>query len=500
MAPPLLRFGATEQSSDQLRGRLPEPGVAAIRNPFNRGVDMRRLSTCAGLLAVLAAGIVPQPSTAQTRSTTGPVRISYEQYKLPNGLNVILSRDPSAPVVAVNVWYHVGSANEAAGRTGFAHLFEHMMFQGSANIGDDAHFKMVQEAGGTLNGSTNPDRTNYYEAVPSNFLERALWLEADRMGFLLPAMTQQKLDNQRSVVQNERRQSYENQPYGLAPETIAAALYPEGHPYSWTTIGSLKDLNAAAMEDVQGFFRTYYTPNNASLAVVGDFDPAQAKQWIAKYFGDLPTGPAVTRPRPALTPLTAEKRLTLPDRVQLPRLYMAWHSPARYAPGDAEMSMLGFVLAGGKNSRLYKRLVYQDQIATAVFGGQGGRSLNGQFQLTVQPKAGVDLARIERAVDEEIARVKAEPPTARELERARTALESGLIQQYESVLNRADALNQCYTFAGNPGCVDDLMRRITAVTPRGVQDAARRYLGTGRVVLSVVPQAQTPTPASEATR
>jgi zinc protease len=460
---------------------------------------MRRLRTgAAGLIAALVAAA--PPGAAQIRQTTGPVRISYEQYKLPNGLNVILSRDPSAPVVAVNVWYHVGSANEAVGRTGFAHLFEHMMFQGSENIGDDAHFKMVQEAGGTINGSTNVDRTNYYEAVPSNFLERALWLEADRMGFLLPAMTQEKLDNQRSVVQNERRQSYENQPYGLAPETIAAAMYPEGHPYSWTTIGSLKDLNAAAMEDVQGFFRTYYTPSNASLAVVGDFDPAQARQWIAKYFGDLPAGPAITRPRPAPPVLTAEKRVTLEDRVQLPRLYLAWHSPARFAPGDAEMSMLGYVLAGGKNSRLYKRLVYQDQLATTVFGGHGGRSLSGQFQLTVQAKQGVDLGRIQRAVDDEIARLKAEPPAPRELERARTSLESGYIQQYESVLSRADALNQCHTYANNPGCVDDLMRRITAVTPRGVQDAARRYLTQGRVVLSVVPQGQKQLQVAEVTR
>jgi zinc protease len=462
-----------------------------------------RLRSAAGLLALAAAGtLATEPATAQgaRRSTTGPVRIAYEQYKLPNGLNVILAQDRSTPVVAVNVWYHVGSANEAAGRTGFAHLFEHMMFQGSQNIGDDAHFKMVQEAGGTLNGSTNVDRTNYYQAVPSNFLERTLWLEADRMGFLLPAMTQQKLDNQRSVVQNERRQNYENQPYGLATETIAAALYPAGHPYSWTTIGSLKDLNAAAMEDVQGFFRSYYTPRNASLAVVGDFDPAQARQWIARYFGDIPSGPELNRPRPAAPSLTAEKRLVLEDRVQLPRLYLAWHSPARYSAGDAEMSMLGYVLAGGKNSRLYERLVYRDQIATAVFGGQGARQLGGQFSLTVQAKPGIDLNRIARAVDEEIARVKATPPTARELDRARTSLEADLIRNYESALGRADALNQCYTFSGNPGCVDDVLSRFRAVTPGAVQAAASRYLTQGRVVLSVIPQGQKQLQVAEVTR
>jgi zinc protease len=456
----------------------------------------------AGLLALAAGSLWAAPAAAQgtVRSTTGPVRIAYEQYRLPNGLNVILAQDRSAPVVAVNVWYHVGSANEAAGRTGFAHLFEHMMFQGSENVGDDAHFKIVQEAGGTINGSTNVDRTNYFQAVPSNFLERMLWLEADRMGFLLPAMTQQKLDNQRSVVQNERRQNYENQPYGLASETIAAAMYPAGHPYSWTTIGSLTDLNAASMDDVQGFFRSYYTPRNASLAVVGDFDPAQARRWVERYFGGLPTGPEVTRPNPAPVTLAQEKRLVLEDRVQIPRLYMAWHSPARYKEGDAEMSMLGAVLAGGRNSRLYQRLVYRDQLATSVFGGQGARSMGGQFQVTVQPKPGVPLTRVAQVVDEEIARLKSEPPTARELDRARTSLESGLIRSYESALGRADALNQCYTFSGNPGCVDDVLARFRAVTPQGVQDAARRYLGAGRVVLSVVPQGQTQLQVAEVTR
>jgi zinc protease len=460
---------------------------------------MRRLCTGAAGLAAAVLAVSP-PGAAQVRQTTGPVRIAYEQYRLPNGLNVILSQDRSTPVVAVNVWYHVGSANEAEGRTGFAHLFEHMMFQGSENIGDDAHFKMVQEAGGTLNGTTNVDRTNYFEAVPANFLERTLWLEADRMGFLLPAMTQQKLDNQRSVVQNERRQSYENQPYGLAQETIAAAMYPAGHPYSWTTIGSLKDLNAAAMEDVQGFFRTYYTPRNASLAVVGDFDPAQAKQWIARYFGDIPGGTEVTRPRPAAPTLAAEKRVVLEDRVQLPRLYLAWHTPARFAPGDAEMAMLGNILVGSKNSRLFQRLVYRDQIASAVFGGQGPRSLGGQFTLTIQAKPGVELSRVARAVDEEIARLKSTPPTARELERARTTLESELIQGYESALGRADALNQCYTFSGNPGCVDDRLARFRAVTPASVQDAARRFLTEGRVVLSMVPQGQTQLQVAEVAR
>ncbi|MDQ3521531.1 MAG: insulinase family protein, partial [Gemmatimonadota bacterium] len=315
--------------------------------------------------------------------------------------------------------------------------------------------------------------------------------EADRMGFLLPAMTQAKLDNQRSVVQNERRQNYENQPYGLAFETLAAAMYPAGHPYSWITIGSMKDLNAASMEDVQQFFRNYYTPNNASLSIVGAFDPAETKRMVAKYFGDIPPGLAVQRPQPSPVRLTEEKRLVLEDRVQLPRLYVSWHSPIRYAAGDADMNVLGSVLAGGRNSRLYQRLVYRDQIAQSVFGGQNSRPLGGQFALTITAKPGVDLARILRVVDEEVARISNEPPTAREIERAKNNLEVGFIQQTESSLGRADLLNSYYTFTGNPGYIDQDLARYQAVTPQSVQAAARQYLHKGRVLLSVVPQGQT---------
>jgi zinc protease len=460
---------------------------------------MRRtllLAAAALPLAAGAGGLQAQATQPRTVTITQPVQVSLETYTLDNGLNVILSRDPSVPVVAVNVWYHVGSANERAGRTGFAHLFEHMMFQGSQNVGDDAHFRMIQEAGGTLNGSTNADRTNYYQVVPSNFLERVLWQEADRMGFLLPAMTQEKLDNQRSVVQNERRQNYDNAPYGLAFETLSAALFPAGHPYSWTTIGSLTDLNAAAMEDVQDFFRTYYAPNNASLAIVGDFDPAQARAWVQKYFGGIPAGPAIERPAPAPVALTESKSVVLEDRVQLPRLYVAWPTVAENQEGDAELDILGYVLAGDRSGRLPQRLVYQEQIAQNVNAGQNSRPLAGQFGITVTARPGTELNRVLAMVDEEIARIAAEGPTDRELQQARNNLEASFIQQSATLLGRADLLNRYAVFQGDPAAVQADFDRYAAVTREGVQQAARRWLAGNRVLLSVVPRGQTQLQAS----
>jgi zinc protease len=420
-----------------------------------------------------------------------PVRLTVETYRLANGLNVVLAPDPSVPIVAVNVWYFVGSANEVAGRTGFAHLFEHMMFQGSQNVGDDGHFRLVQEAGGSINGSTSADRTNYFQAVPSNFLERVLWQEADRMGFLLPAMTEEKLDNQRSVVQNERRQNYDNAPYGLAGETIAAALHPAGHPYSWIPIGSLVDLNAASMEDVQDFFRTYYAPNNASLAVVGDFDVAETKRWIERYFGDIPAGPPIERPTPAPVRLSEERRLVLEDRVQLPRLQAVWPTPAQFEPYDADLNVLGRILGAGRSSRLFERLVLGEQLAQTVSAGQSGRRLAGQFSVTVQARPGIPLPRILAIVDEEIARLATEGPSQREVDRARNAIEAGFIEQVETTLSRADVLNRYATFAGDPAFLERDFARYDAVTPETVRAAAQRFLGHGRVVLSVVPEGRT---------
>ena len=419
-----------------------------------------------------------------------PLRMSIEDYRLPNGLNVVLSRDTSVPVVAVNVWYHVGSANEQQGRTGFAHLFEHMMFQGSAHVGDDEHFRLVQEAGGTLNGSTNTDRTNYYQAVPSNFLEQVLWQEADRMGFLLDGMTPQKLDNQRAVVQNERRQRYENAPYGLAGETIAAAMYPAGHPYSWPTIGSMADLSAASMDDIQSFFRTYYAPNNASLAIVGDFDPAQAKRWVEQYFGDIPAGKPLQPPSAAPVTLGSSRRVVLEDRVQLPRLYSAWISPALFAPLDAEFDVLGYILAGDRSSRLTQRLVNRERIAQAVSAQQLSRPLGSQFAILVQARPGIELERVRAIVDEEVARVLKEPPTAREIEQARNNLEAFFLQDLETTLGRADRLNGYAVYMNDPAYVAVDVGRYGKVTSATVQDAVRTYLHDRRVLLSVVPTGQ----------
>lgn len=418
--------------------------------------------------------------------SSAQINIKAERYTLPNGLTVILHQDKSVPIAAVNIWYHVGSANEKVGRTGFAHLFEHMLFQGSQNVGDDQHFSLIQEAGGTLNGSTNNDRTNYFETVPSNFLEMALWLESDRMGFLLPAMTQEKLDNQRDVVKNERRQGVDNQPYGRSSERIAALLYEPTHPYSWPVIGSMEDLSAASLEDVKEFFRNYYVPNNASLVVAGDFDVVQTKEWIYKYFGDIPS--KRVEPLAANQPsLAAEKRETMEDRVQLPRLTINWHSISLTGADDATLDILGDVLAGGKNSRLYKALVYDKQIAQNVFAGQGSRALAGTFSVTVTAKPGVSLSDIEKIVDEEIEKLKNNPPTDREIQRSKNSTKATYIYRLQSVGGKADQLNWFNIMWGDQAMINKDLDRYAKITPTDIQNAAKKYLVKNRVVFSVVP-------------
>ena len=330
---------------------------------------------------------------------------------------MILHEDHSTPVVAVNVWYHVGSKNESAGRTGFAHLFEHMMFQGFQGY-PYAFGATMDELGASRNGSTNTDRTNYYEVVPSNFLETALFMEAGRMGRLLETVTQERLDNQRDVVKNEKRQRIDNQPYGQAFNRIMSALYPREHPYSWPVIGSMEDLTAASLEDVSAFFRTYYAPNNASLVLAGDFDPVRARALVEKHFGAIASGAAVKRPQPAQPRLDREIREDMEDSVQLPRLYLAWHSTPMFSKSEAAADLLAIILGSGKSSRLYKALQFDRQIVQDAFAGNPASELAGLFLVTATAKPGQNLGEIQRVIDDEIAKLKTTPVTAEEIERA----------------------------------------------------------------------------------
>ena len=333
---------------------------------------------CLGALLMMTPGFTN--SAALTQSP-----IQFEQYTLDNGLTVILHEDHSTPIAAVVVMYHVGSKNEKVKRTGFAHLFEHMMFQGSQHVRDEEHFRLLQEVGANVNGTTSNDRTNYFEVLPSNYLELALYLESDRMGFLLPAMTQSKLDNQRDVVKNERRQRVDNQPYGRAGEMMDKMLYPEGHPYSWPVIGHMEDLTAASLGDVTEFFRLYYAPNNAVVSVAGDIDPVKTKAWIRKYFGAFPRGGDIRRPEPQPVVPDRDKRAVYEDRVQLPRLYLTWPGPPLNTREDAVMDVLTDILSVGKNSRLYKALVYEQQIAQSAYAYQNGAEIAGETAVSSPP-------------------------------------------------------------------------------------------------------------------
>jgi len=447
---------------------------------------MTRMATVAAALI----GVLPvYPST---RLTAQSLRVPYQSFTLPNGLQVLLHEDHAAPVVAVNIWYHVGSADEKPGRTGFAHLFEHIMFMGSQHVPTGDFDKLLEAAGGDNNGSTTEDRTNYYEDAPSNALPLTLWLDSDRMGWLLPEIDSAKVDLQRGVVQNERRQSYENRPYGLAEENILSRLYPPNHPYSWPVIGSMKDLSSATLEDVREFFRTYYTPNNATLAIAGDITPRDARRLAERYFGEIPRGPAVTRTPPPPVELTADVYATLEDRVQLPRVYHAWHSVKAFADDDAALDVLANVLAGGRPSRLYKRLVYELQIATEVVAFQDGGRIDGKFELFATARPGHDLSELQRVIDDEVKKVAATGPTEREVGRAQNTFEAQFLARMErvgSVGGKADQLNFYNYFVGTPDFFQRDLDRYRKVTPADVQRVARQYLaGAHRVVLSVVPQ------------
>ncbi len=442
-----------------------------------------------------AVGLLAAPLAAQQDGGRVDVHIPYTQFTLKNGLNVIVHRDASLPVASVNVWYHVGSKNEEPGRTGFAHLFEHVMFEGSANVPEGDFDNHLEAAGGVNNGSTANDRTNYWENIPSNALELALWLEADRMGFLLETMTQEKLDLQRDVVKNERRQSVDNQPYGRAFETVYEALYPADHPYHWPVIGSMDDLSAATLDDVKGFFRTYYAPNNASLAVAGDVGESRVRRLVEKYFADIPAGPPipeVTFPDPTLS---APEGLVLEDAVQLPRLYVAWHSAKGYTDEDAALDVLASVLTEGKSSRLHKRLVYDEEVAADVTAFQDGMELGGAFWVIATAKPDVSLEKLAGAVREELARLVREGVTREERERAVNGIETSFLRSLERVGGfggKADRLNEYHFMVGTPGWVRQDLARYRRVTEAVVAEVAARWLaGKPAVWLSVVPQGRT---------
>ncbi len=439
------------------------------------------------LIALLLVISVVQPVLGQKAASTA-IKIPHETYKLPNGLTVIMSVDKTTPTVTVDVWYHVGSKNETAGRTGFAHLFEHVMFTGSGHVPYGLQDRLTEGVGGNNNGSTTNDRTNYYENIPSNYLEANLWIEADRMGFLLDKLDIAKLNAQRDIVKNERRQNYDNQPYGRVGEIFSAAMFPKGHPYSWPVIGSMDDLSAASEEDVKAFFRLYYAPNNATIAIVGDFDPAQAKEWIKKYFTDLPQGQKVERPNVPPAKLSVGKRLVYEDRVQVPRLYIQWPSVGVKNSDDTALSVMSSIITGSRTARLTKALVYDTQIASNVFAFQNGTEDVGAFQLVVIPRPGHSLTELEDAVDKVLQKFISEGPTADELQRSKAGLELSFLRGLESNLGKANQLLYGAVFHGDPGYFAKDYADTLAVTAADVKRVAAQYLGGNRIVLSVVPK------------
>ena len=439
-------------------------------------------------VAIAATALLGRPDRAGAQTSDIP-RLRIEKYVLANGLEVVLHEDHTVPIVAVSTYYHVGSGDEKRGRTGFAHLFEHIMFMGSQHVPVGKFDQWLEGAGANNNGYTTEDRTNYYEWMPSNALPLALWLDADRMGWLLPTMDLPKVDLQRDVVKNERRESYDNQPYGRSDETILAALYPPSHPYSWPVIGSMTDLSAASLDDVRGFFRTHYAPNNATLVIAGDFRPDSAKRWIARYFSDIPRGPTLPiRPIVPVFTVPRDTFLVLEDRVQLPNVYYAWHSVKAFAPDDAALELLGYILAGDKASRLYHGLVYDRQVAQEVSARQEGHRLDGLFRIEVLPKPDVAPARIDTLVRAAVRRVIDSGVTELELLRAKNVHHARALDALASVSSQADLLNYYDWFAGTPDYIQQDAARYARLTTADLQRVARTYLGAHAVILTVVPQ------------
>ncbi len=453
-------------------------------------------------LALLLIGATPAAGGApKAAAADAAPSIPFERYTLKNGLEVILHQDPRAPLVVVDVWYHVGSGNEVPGKSGFAHLFEHMMFQGSVHTGRDQHFQILSNAGASnINGTTNSDRTNYFEIVPENELETALWLESDRLGFLLPLLDDAQLKNQIDVVRNERRQRYDNVPYGKELFAVAAGLYPEGHPYRYMTIGRHEDLEAASVDDVKAFFNTWYTPRNATLVVAGDIDVPRTRALVETYFGGLGTGGkgktlAPSKTAPKMPALTKTSRTTLEDPfARLPRVQYAWHSGKFFSDEDIDLDVLSMILGADGWGRLYQRLVVQEQLAQSVDVSENSRGWSSSFHVTATLKPSSDLAKVEKIIGEELARLIKEGPSPAELLRAKNGLEASMIFPLDELLARAERLQSHNHYTGDPGSMPALLARYRKTTTTGLQKTAKRVLGRPRIEVVTMPAPATPAP------
>jgi zinc protease len=445
----------------------------------------------AALASAPAARGAPAPAPTPTEQPVAPsVTLPLEKTRLENGLELILHEDHRTPIVTVNLWYHVGSKDEPRGKNGFAHLFEHVMFQGSKHVPEDTYFLDLERVGATdINGTTDTDRTNYFETVPTNQLELALWLESDRMGFLLDHVDQATFAGQRDVVKNERRQNYENAPYGLVGQYLAAAVFPPDHPYHLLTIGTPNDLDAATLDDVKAFFRTWYVPNNATLVIAGDIDKTQARALVDKYFGPIPSGSVPDRSQwkdPPPVTLAGEKLIRIDAGVELPRVYMSWPTPRSFAPGDAELDLVASVLSSGKTSRLYKRLVYDLQIAQDVSVRQGSSQLASHFSIVATAQPTHTAEELRTAIDAELARLLSGGISDGELARAKIGYLSGTLFELEKVSSRANTLNEYNQMTGDPGYLPKDFLRYTEPTAEQVVNAARRWLPLDRRVVAIV--------------
>ena len=483
--------------SDGASPRRKRAGRAVLQRLFMFAILMT-----AGLAASGCRSKKPPASTDSKPAAAAPANgsaqsdlpeLKFERYRLKNGLEVILHQDPRLPLVAVSVWYHVGAINEVKGRSGFAHLFEHMMFQASPHVGEDQHFKILQQVGATgTNGTTDFDRTNYFETVPSNALETALWLESDRMGFLLSTLTEKSLKNQIDVVKNERRQSVENRAYGLMGEKITQTLYPEPHPYYGDVIGSMKDIGAATVADVQDFFRTYYTPANATLTLAGDFDVAQTKALVQKYFGSLQGRPAPKRVDIPAPKLDKEVRIEFPEPVgKLEKLVMVWNGPSAFETDTATLDVLAHVISGTRSSRLDRKVSFEDRIAQSVTAYFYESASGGRFVVDITAAPGRTAAEAEAAVKTVLAELKKNPPTQAEVQRAMNTTETGLMRGLEQVGGfggRAELLQRYNHYLGDPGKLSWDVGRYRAVTPKRVYEAFEKYLGDARLVVHAIPQ------------